>query len=301
MSHRVLGIDAGGSHSLALLADASGQVLGEARSSRANLQLEGEAEVERVLGSLVAELGGTDGIGAVCLGCAGVDRPRDLERVRGILDRLGLRQGVVIVNDAEIALVAGTPDGIGIVVVSGTGALAWGRDAGGAIARAGGYGFLLSDEGSAYWIGQQALRAAVRAEDARGPETSLAPLIYAELQATSIAELLPRLYEARVPRDRIAAIAPAVQRAADAGDAVAREIVEAAGRELALAARTVAGRLSLGSGEWPLVLAGGAFKACSSLESALVAALDLPSASVRRLQNEPALGAVRLACGQLPA
>jgi N-acetylglucosamine kinase-like BadF-type ATPase len=301
MPRRVLGIDAGGSRSLALLADASGEVLAEARSRRANLQLEGEAEVASVVGSLVAELGGPEGIEAVCLGGAGVDRPQDAERVRRLLRSVGLHRGVVVANDAEIALVAGAPDGLGIVVVAGTGALAWGRDPGGKTARAGGYGFLLSDEGSAYWIGQQALRAAVRAEDRRGPQTSLGPLLYAELEASSIAELLAPLYEARVPRDRIAAIAPAVQRAADGGDRVARQIVEAAGRELALAARAVAGRLSLGAGPWPLVLSGGAFKACPALELAFAAALELPQARPRLLASEPALGAVRLACRKLQA
>jgi N-acetylglucosamine kinase-like BadF-type ATPase len=102
-----------------------------------------------------------------------------------------------------------------------------------------------------------------------------------------------------VPRDRIAAIAPAVQRAADTGDAVALQIVEAAGRELALAARAVASRLDLGSDPWPLVLSGGAFKACASLEDALAGSLELPSARPRRLPVEPAVGALRLALRQL--
>ena len=88
--HDTFGIDAGGTRTVALLADASGHVLGEAHGGRANLQIDGEREVERVLSFLLDELAGARDVTAVCLGGAGVDRPADSERIRGVLSRLGL-------------------------------------------------------------------------------------------------------------------------------------------------------------------------------------------------------------------
>ena len=114
-------------------------------------------------------------VAAVCLGIAGVDRPADEQVIRGILRRLGYRETARVVNDAAIALAAGAPERVGIVVLAGTGSIAYGADRAGRTARAGGYGFLLADEGSGYWLGHQALRAAVRAADGRGPQTLLTP------------------------------------------------------------------------------------------------------------------------------
>ena len=102
-------------------------------------------------------------------------------------------------------------------MLAGTGSICYGADRNGRTARAGGYGFLLADEGSGYWLGHQSLRAAVRAADGRGPETRLQALIFEALEVASVAELIPRVYEKGLPKHRIAALAPLVQTAHDAG------------------------------------------------------------------------------------
>ena len=186
--------------------------------------------------------------------------------------------------------------GSGIVVLAGTGSICYGADRTGRTARAGGYGFLLADEGSGYWLGHQSLRAAVRAADGRGPETRLQGLIFEALGVASVAELIPRVYEKGLPKHRIAALASLVQAAHDAGDAVAADLIEAAGRELGLAARSVARQLELGDEPYPVVLAGGVFKGCPSVVDSLTAAAR--AARRRRpalLTVEPARGAVALA------
>jgi N-acetylglucosamine kinase-like BadF-type ATPase len=291
----VIGIDAGGTKTVGLLADETGAVLAEVRGSGANLQTHGELEVEKVFDHLMEELRQGRTISAVGLGIAGVDRPHDEELIRAILRRLGHRETARVVNDAAIALVAGAPERFGIVVLAGTGSIAYGVDGTGKTARSGGYGFLLADEGSGYWLGHQALRAAVRAVDLRGPDTRLVPVLFEALEVASVGELIPRVYEKGLPKARIAALAPLVQRAADSGDAVAAALIEAGARELALTVRAVARQIALGDRPFPVVLAGGAFKACPGMVRPLVEHLELPGAQPSLLQVEPAIGAVRLA------
>lgn len=291
----VLGIDAGGTKTVGLLADETGHVVGEARGTGANLQTHGELEVEKVFDGILEALGSREKVAAVCLGIAGVDRPRDEEVIRGILRRLGYRETARVVNDAAIALVAGAEERVGIVILAGTGSIAYGADRAGRTARSGGYGFLLADEGSGYWLGHQALRATVRSADGRGPQSLLAPLVFEALGVTSVAEMVPVVYEKGLPKFRIAAHAGLVQKASDRGDAVATALLEEAALELSLAARSVAQRLSLGDAPYRVVLAGGVFKACPSLTGRIEGCLGLPGAELAPLRVEPARGAVALA------
>jgi N-acetylglucosamine kinase len=291
----VLGIDAGGTKTVGLLADETGRIVGEARGTGANLQTHGELEVEKVFDGILEAVGSRERIAAVCLGIAGVDRPHDEEVIRGILRRLGYRETARVVNDAAIALVAGAEERVGIVILAGTGSIAYGADRAGHTARSGGYGFLLADEGSGYWLGHQALRATVRSADGRGPQSLLAGLVFEALGVRTVAEMVPLVYEKGLPKFRIASHAGLVQRASDQGDAVATALLEEAALELSLAARAVAERLSLGDGPYRVVLAGGVFKACSSLAARIDRCLGLPRAQLVPLRVEPAQGAVTLA------
>jgi N-acetylglucosamine kinase-like BadF-type ATPase len=181
------------------------------------------------------------------------------------------------------------------VVLAGTGSIAYGADRSGRTARSGGFGSLLADEGSGYWLGHQALRAAVRASDGRGEPTALQALVFQALGAASMAEVIPKVYEQALPKHGIAALAPLVEQARAAGDRVAADLIRRGGQELALAAAAVARALDLGHEPFPVVLAGGAFKACPSLVDTVAGALDLPAARPAPLTVEPARGAVTLA------
>jgi len=152
----VLGIDAGGTKTVCLLADEGGTIVAEARGGGANLQAAGELEVEKVLHRVMEEALGDRAVvpAAICLGIAGVDRPDDSAVVSAIMRRIGYKARIVVVNDALVALEAGAPGQPGIVVISGTGSISYGRNANGEAARAGGWGYVLGDEGSGYWIGR---------------------------------------------------------------------------------------------------------------------------------------------------
>jgi len=292
----VLGIDAGGTKTVCLLANDRGEVLAQTRASGANLQVMGEFGVEKILHRVMDEtLGDRDiKLDAICLGIAGVDRPRDAQTIRDVMRRIGQKTRTVVVNDALVALVAGAGEQAGVVVVAGTGSIAYGHDAEGRAARAGGWGYLLGDEGGGFWIGRAALSAVVRQFDQRGPATLLTDLVLAHMQLSTPAEVIHAIYDRGLQRHAIAGLAGVVQRAMEAGDAVAGEILDRAATELAAAASSVVTRLGMRGDVFPTVLAGGMFKGIPSLVTAVTTRLAevAPRSEVRRLEIEPANGAV---------
>jgi len=297
----VLGIDAGGTKTRALIADEMGRVLGGALGGGANLKTHGELEVEKVLHRVIEDAEAEAGArpDAVALGIAGADRPKDRAVLLAVLRRIGFKSHVVVTNDARIAFVAGSPLRVGLAIVCGTGSIAWGRNARGEVARAGGRGWHVGDEGSGFWIGERAIRAVLRGADGRGPATALAPRLFEHFGVAGVDGLIGEVYDAEYPRHRVAMFAARVEEAALGGDAIAREILETAASELALAARTVVERLGLESGPYDVVLAGGTFSALPSLETDVRTRLSTPHARVLRLEAEPATGAVRLAIEEL--
>jgi N-acetylglucosamine kinase-like BadF-type ATPase len=295
----VLGIDAGGTKTVCYLADADGRVVGEGRGGGANLQAHGELEVEKVLHGVIDRAIDDRSIvpSGVCLGVAGVDRPEDDRTVRDIMRRLGFRKHTLVVNDALIALVAGVGDEPGVVVIAGTGSIAYGLNDAGYAARAGGWGFVLGDEGSGYWIGRQALAAVVRESDGRGPRTQLTPLVLAHFELARVDGLVRAVYDQGLNRQSVAALGPVVDKARAKGDVAAAEILSKAAEELTRAASSVITRLEMRGHAFAMMLAGGMFKVIPWLADDVTrrVAEVAPRATVARLTVEPALGAVRLA------
>jgi N-acetylglucosamine kinase-like BadF-type ATPase len=302
----VLGIDAGGTKTVCQLADDSGAILGEARGPGANLQAAGELAVEKTLHNLMdeaiaAHAGDDVRIGAICVGMAGVDRPGDAEVVRGIMRRIGGPARILIVNDALVALEAGAPGAPGIVVIAGTGSICYGRNDKGQAARAGGWGYVLGDEGSGYWIGRHALRAVVREADRRGPHTSLTPRTLKHFGVDRPQDLIHEIYYGGMRPGAIAALASEVQAAFVEGDSVAAGILEVGARELVSSAASVVDRLHLEREPFTFVLSGGIFRAVPWMREQLTLRLQkvAPGATVSHLAVEPAEGAVRLAIATL--
>ncbi len=299
----VLGIDVGGTKTVCLLADEQARIVAEGREEGANLQGAGELALEKVLHSVMEQT--LDGTGvlpsAICLGIAGVDRASDEAVVRGIMNRIGYKARILVVNDALIALQAGVGDAPGVVIVSGTGSIAYGRNERGEASRAGGWGYVLGDEGSGYWIGRLALRAVVRHADGRGRATSLTPRLLAHFGVQRASELIRQVYHEELSPRSIAAAAKYVQQARDEGDAVAVGLLNRAAEELMTAAAAVVMRLELADSAFTFVLSGGMFQAIPWLFAQMQ--LLLPAlareSTVVRLAVPPALGAVRIALAEL--
>jgi N-acetylglucosamine kinase-like BadF-type ATPase len=248
--------------------------------------------------------GATDGrhppLAAVCLGMAGVDRDDDARIIRGVMRRLGFRSNALIVNDALIALVAGAGSSPGLVIVSGTGSIAYGVNQHGVAARAGGWGPTLGDEGSGYWIGRRALAAVMRDVDCRGPRTDLTPLVLRHFDLPKPELLVAEIYHQPQGRRAIAALGSVVDVARAAGDPVAIDIMTQAADELALAAASVISRLDMRGAAFPILLSGGMLRESEWLSSEVRRRMAevAPRTIVRLLTEEPATGAVRLAIAE---
>ena len=295
----VIGIDAGGTKTACVLADGNGQVIATAKGDGANLQAAGELSVEKTLHQVMDDAIGDRPLvpAAICLGMAGVDREDDARVVGAIMRRIGYKAQVFITNDALVALVAGAGLGPGVVIIAGTGSIAYGKNDRDEAARAGGWGYVLGDEGSGYWLGRLALRAVVRESDGRGRPTALTPYILKHFGVSQPQELIHEIYHQQFKPSGIAAVARYVQAARDEGDPIAVALLENAARELLSCAGSVVQRLRMQADTFPFVLAGGIFQAVPWLTDALTQRLSqlAPHASVVRLTREPALGAVTLA------
>lgn len=300
----ILGIDGGGTKTRCLVAGRDGgPVLGEGVAGPSNFQAVGvetavanvKAAVEMALAAANATLADVE---AACAGLAGVGRPEDQATMAEGLACLGLPR-LQVVTDARIALAGALGGRPGVVVIAGTGSIAYGIDAEGRTYRAGGWGWILGDEGSGFDIGRRALAAALSAFDGAGPETLLAERICTAWGLERIDQAVRLVYSDVVEaRGRLAALVPLVVDAAAEGDAVATQLLQEAGRSLAALAAAVVRRMNLPAAIDPLVaMAGGVLSGVPLVQQAMREALAAlaPSARLVPSMGEPADGALLLA------
>jgi N-acetylmuramic acid 6-phosphate etherase len=302
-----LGIDGGGTNTVALLAmsapgSAEGDwtVLGRGKSGPSNRQAAGTERALAALDEAVSAAFATadlprSPVAAACLGLAGADRPDDQAVIREWADRVHLAGRVEVTSDAAVLLAAGTPAGWGLVLIAGTGSIAFGRRADGRRERAGGWGHRLGDEGSAYAVAMSALQAVARAADGRGPPTRLTERFLNRFGLRHPQELIAVVYRSGRDREDFAALAPLVVEMAE-DDVVAGQIVEAGARELALAGEAVARRLGW-DGPVPVALSGGLLLGSEGYRERVLGALRMLGIQPEPVQlvEEPARGAIRLA------
>ncbi len=262
----ILGVDGGGTKTLAVVVDSAGRVLGTGRSGPSNYQVLGlDAAVRSVRSAVRAALSSVpraERISRAVFGLAGADFVLDRSRLEHALATMGELAGVpfVVRNDAEVALVGAVAGVRGVAVCAGTGAIAVGMDGLGRVARADGWGYLLGDEGSGYWIGLEALRAVVRRHDGRARRgRELERAVLDSLQMRDAPALLEWTYRRPASVNDIAALAPLVLAAAAGGDPEAARIVHQAGAQLGGATCAVVRRLGFSRAAFPLVALGGLF------------------------------------------
>jgi N-acetylglucosamine kinase-like BadF-type ATPase len=160
-----------------------------------------------------------------------------------LLSEIIRTSNLLVTDDAVIALSGALGGEPGVVTIAGTGSISFGKDTAGRRARAGGWGYVFGDEGGAFDIVRQALRAALRYEEGWGPETALRGMLLSQSGLSSSNDVLHAFYTTAWSRSRVAALAPLVNSVAEAGDAVAIQILEDAARQLARFALAVRGQL----------------------------------------------------------
>ncbi len=298
MSH-ILGMDGGGTRTTAWLADGHGRIVARAEAGPSNPLKVGSEAAERELlrasrlAMRRARLERGHVLDAVCVGLAGVDRP---QLRRPLLD--WLRRSVpahfhLLTSDAAIALQAAIGDRPGIMVISGTGSIGYGRDERGRVQRSGGWGALFDDAGSGYDLGRKAITAALHAVDGRGPRTRLEAKICHALRLHDIARVILR----PMAPHRIAALFPLVLAAACEGDVVARQLCEEAGHELADIALALLDRFRWRRRATLVACAGGVFASSLRIRRSFARHLSrqAPQAQVVLLRRPAVEGAIALA------
>ena len=297
----LVGIDGGGSTVRVVVASPALDIWGQSEGGAANPSAVGaESAAEAIRDALRAALEAAsvppERVAAVGIGVAGAAASHSAAWLSEVVAPVTPGALVVPSADYEIALVGALGKRRGVLVLAGTGSLAYGVNTRGRSALAGGWGYLLGDEGSGYWLGLEGLRAVVRASDGRGPATALSGMLLRELDLVEPRNLIPWLYRADAPRTpEIARLAGEVLAAAERGDAVASQLISRAADELAQAARAVTRALRMRRPE--IAFAGGLLSADNPLSAALCARLKLPARPVARYA--PVIGAVLLARGRL--
>jgi glucosamine kinase len=245
-----LGIDGGGTKTRCVLGDET-TVLASAMTGGCSVIRVGEQAAREALHGAIRQVCeaakiSPNRVAAVCVGATGAARPEIAEKVRHIILEIipiGTLGKIEVVGDTVIALEAAFGKGPGVVVIAGTGSIAYGQNAEGQSARAGGWGFAISDEGSGYWIGRGAVSAILSAQDQQR-ETALTGLVFQEWKIGTLDELVQVANE--TPPPDFPRLFPVVLKAAAGGDVTAGELlVEAGGKLAGLAAMVVRRLLSL--------------------------------------------------------
>lgn len=308
-----LGIDGGGTRTTAWLADEAGRVLGRGLAGPSNPLKVGFKAAERellraarqaVAAGLSRHRTGSAAsarqrgrpkppLHAVVVGLAGTDRPPVHNRLARWLKRAIPARHHLLTSDAHIALRAAVGNSPGIIVVSGTGSIAYGRDARGRVLRSGGWGTLFDDAGSGYDLGRKAIAAALRDLDGRGPRSQLTKKICDALELADITQIILR----PLTPQQIAGLFPLVLEAARRQDFVAQQLCDEAGRDLADLAVALLRRMGEERHVVPVVSAGGVFRAGVRILRSFKTHLrkHAPSARVLLLRHPPVEGALALA------
>jgi len=292
-----LGVDGGQSGTMAVIGDEGGRVVGTGEAGPCNHAAAGEGrqKLERaVRGSIEAACrqAGLDPasvrFASACFGMSG--GPDDK---REILAQTLVAERLLVTDDAAIALSGGTRSGTGIIVIGGTGSIAFGRTAEGRTARAGGWGYIYGDEGGAFDVARQAARCALRMEEGWGSRTALRERMLEETGSASANEMLHRFYTDEWPRSRVAGLAQLVDKAASDGDDVAASVLRNAAQHLAILAGAVRGVLWPGGDGVELAYVGGVFES-ATLRDAFRTLVELTE-GVRSgpVLRTPAEGALR--------
>lgn len=292
----VMGIDGGGSTVRVAIVTPTLQVSGQVEGATANPSVVGPEQaattIQQAMRDALHAAHLTPGqIAAVGIGVAGAAARHSADWLREVVAAVVPQAVIVPSADYEIALVGALGQRQGVLILAGTGSLAYGINAAGDSALVGGWGYLIGDEGSGYWLGAQALRAVVQAVDGRGPSTDLTAALLDSLELPDALAVIPWLYHAHAARTReIARLAPLVLAAA-AGDSVAHSLVTRAAQDLVQMAQTVMRRLGMPTPD--IAFAGGLLSAENALSRALCAHLDLPAIPAPR--HPPVIGAALLA------
>jgi glucosamine kinase len=297
----IVGIDGGGTKTVCVTTRGDFKVAGRGVSGPSNYLKEGlhtaRSSLHEAIGKALEEAGANRlDVKVVCAGLAGVGRVNERMVMKRLLtDRLP-NAVIILETDAFVSLVGATEYRPGLVVISGTGSIALGLNDQGEVARAGGWGHILGDEGSGYDIARRGLMAALHAHDGRGPETLIKTKLIEQFYLASVDELISLLYVEATP-SRIASMYPLILEAAEEGDWVAQSLLARAAEALVEAAGAVARRLNMLETSFPIAVSGGVFRNSPTMKATFQRLVVERIAGARPIEplHPPEMGALLIA------
>jgi len=293
----VVGVDAGGTRTRAVVVDEEGRELARAEGGAALADPHAPEQAAETIAAVSRDAADRAGVPLPCAalwaGVAGVGRETTRSGVEQALARMGLAERVRVSTDVEAAAADAFGSGPGILLVSGTGSIGWGRAEDGTLGRVGGWGSLIGDEGSGYAIGLEALRRIARTVDGRGPGTELQTAVIQSLGLEDAQDLIQ--WAAEADKGAVAALVPVVAQASRAGDAVAGEILVMAVEDLEGHVLTLLDTLGPWTEPPRLALCGGLLDPGRPLRRAMESALAGLHVRLVGRPLFPALGAATLA------
>lgn len=294
----VLAVDGGQTATKAAICNPRGRVLGRVEGPRWDHMVfpEGRRHCRAALQDVWQQLRPA-AAGMVCrAACLGVTSGQaGVDAITRWTRSLTHAANIIVVPDPVASLRGADPSGRpGVVVIAGGGSVAWGRTADGRTALAGGHGYLLDDEGSGYELGRRAIIAAIKAAHGRRPQTVLHDVVLRHFGAADVRTVRAMIYTGQAGRREVAALVPAIVRAARAGDSAAKQILAEGAEALAEMVSAVISRLRFPDA--PVYPTGGVFHAGDLIMAPFKAALRRrhPRARVRRPRLPPLGGALVL-------
>ena len=304
MKRTFLGVDGGGTKTHVAICDETGLVLGTGLAGASGIDSAGPAAAAITIGAAVEAARRQAGLphtpfAGVFFGMAGVVSEADRDIVRAIAAQLQLSAAVGVDHDIRISLAGGLSGRPGVALIAGTGSSCFGLNAAGERWQSGGWGHLISDEGSSYWFGWNAIRLAMGAYDGRWHSSLLEP-VKQRLGLQEMTDMHYRLYTQGISKAEIAALAPLVMAAAAGGDELAQVLIRQGMGELAQMVAAVARHLGWEATGCEVTLTGGLWQAGETVLTPLRGALDALSPGARIVMPElpPVLGACVLALQQ---
>ena len=289
----IIGLDIGGTKTRGVRFENGTPVADESAGS-SNVQNVTRDEAARNLASLFARIGGGD-VSHVYAGSGGIDTDEDAAALAALIEPHVPGARITVVHDSRLLLAAGNAS-TGVAVIAGTGSAAWGRNADGGEARAGGWGYLLGDEGSGYWLGREAVRHSLRRMNQGLPVDQLTAALLASCGADTPNRLIAQFHSPDTGRRFWAQQARHVVEAAAAGHPASQELLEQAGRDLAALALQVLQQLGIPG---PVILGSGLGMNVVPLQEAFRRHLAKAGVTdVRILDQDPVFGVLQLLAEQ---
>ncbi len=302
----IIGIDGGGTKTEAAAANEDGQILATFEAGPSNVfKVDAEASAKALRsvidGCLEKAGAGRGDVKSICAGLAGVDRPTIQKQITDILHDIIPIDRISVVGDATTALLGATGGEPGIVVISGTGSIAYGMNSKRLRARAGGWGHIVDDFGSGYDIVRNAFNEVFRAHDGLEPPTRLKQAFLSELKVDNVDNLLIAIHREYTSAAKIASLFPLVQSVADGGDIIANKILDRAGADLSSTAEAVVRKLDMYNSNFICGTAGGVFHSSRQVRDSFAWQVHrfAPGANVCFPKRSAVEGAIMLAHAHL--